>query len=62
MKPKVGQKVTRSDGASGRIVKIVDEDLKWGGPWTAQIEYQPVFENHILHDWVTAQEWEEDWK
>jgi len=71
MRPKVGQIVTLTDGRRGRVIKVVDEDPRWGGPWAALIEFQyterdPLFEEgeftHTLHEWVMAQEWGEYWK
>ncbi len=64
MRPKIGDIVVSSDGLRGRVIEVVDEDPRWGGPWAARIEYQ--FEDrgdiYTLHEWVTTQEWGDYWK
>jgi len=72
MRPRPGDIVTSSDGLRGRVIKVVDEDPRWGGPWAALVEYQYVekdpllFEEggftYTLHEWVTASEWGSEWK
>lgn len=63
-RPKVGQPVIGHEGCLGHVVKVVDRDDAWGGPWEAKIEYYYIEGVYVfpVHDWCLAQEWGHKWR